>query len=304
MIDINGYRKENKKMIVIFLLPVFLLYSGLFIYPAIKAFYVSLFKWSGFSKDMQFIGLNNFIELFRDQHFWSVVMKNTAIIIFVGGILVFGISFLLCGVLSTNIKGKKFYRDLLFFPTVINPVAIAILWSFIYNKQWGILNGLLRFIGLGQFERAWLAPDTLIWAILAALVWMYTGFYCVILLAALDRVPQGMIEAAQLEGAGGLKIFFKIKIPMIWDVLITAIILWCINAVKEFSLLYAWGGGVDIPPPGSQNLATYMYMTAFGRRVTIYRMGYSTAMGVVMFLLIILFVGIISRITKKDVIEY
>ncbi|WP_339365582.1 carbohydrate ABC transporter permease, partial [Vallitalea maricola] len=246
----------------------------------------------------------NFIELFKDQHFWSVVMKNTTIIIFGGGILIFGISFLLCGVLTTNIKGKKFYRALLFFPSIINPVAIAILWSFIYNKQYGILNGILRVIGLGQFEKAWLAPGSLIWAILATLVWMYTGFYCVILLAALDRIPTGLIEAAQLEGASEFKIFFSIKIPMIWDVLITAIILWCINAVKEFTLLYAWGGGVDVPPPGAQNLATYMYITAFGRRVTIYRMGYSTAMGVIMFLLIVLFVVIISLMSKKDTIEY
>lgn len=298
------YRKEHKKMLILFLLPVLCLYLLFFIYPSFKAFYVSLFDWSGFSDDMAFIGLGNFMELFRDSHFWKVVMKNTLIIIFGGGVIIFGISFVLSGVLTTDIKGKKLYRAILFFPSVINPVAIAILWSFIYNKQWGILNNILRIIGLENLERAWLAPDTLIFAILAALVWMYTGFYCVILLAALDRVPTGLIEAAQLEGANEFKIFFKIKIPMIWDVLSTAIILWCINAVKEFSLLYAWGGGVDVPPPGSQNLATYMYMTAFGRRVTIYRMGYSTAMGVVMFFMIVLFVVLVSRLTKKDVIEY
>lgn len=291
-------------MIIIFLLPTLLFYLVLFIYPAAKAFYVSLFEWGGFSDKMTFIGVGNFKELFTDQHFWSVVMKNTAVIIFVGGFFIFSISFLLCGVLTTKMKGKKFYRALLFFPSIINPVAIAILWSFIYNKQWGLLNNILRSIGLGFLERAWLAPDGLLWAILAAIVWMYTGFYCVILLAALDRVPTGLIEAAQLEGANEFKIFFKIKIPLIWDVLTTSFVLWCINAIKEFSLLYAWGGGVDIPPPGAQNLATYMYMTAFGRRVTIYRMGYSTAMGVVMFLLVVVFVVLISRLSKKDLIQY
>lgn len=298
------FRKEHKKMIILFLLPTLAFYIVLFLYPALKAFYVSLFQWGGFSGEMKFIGLGNFIELFKDHHFWTVVMKNTGIIIFIGGIFIFGISFILCGVLTTKMKGKKFYRALLFFPSVINPVAIAILWSFIYNKQWGLLNGILRGLGLGFLERAWLAPEGLIWAILAAIVWMYTGFYCVILLAALDRVPTGLIEAAQLEGASEISIFFKIKIPLIWDVLTTAIVLWCINGIKEFSLLYAWGGGVDIPPPGSQNLATYMYITAFGRRVTIYRMGYSTAMGVVMFLLVVIFVILISRLTKKDLIEY
>ncbi|GAA0179776.1 hypothetical protein SH2C18_25920 [Clostridium sediminicola] len=231
-------------------------------------------------------------------------MKNTGIIIIVGGIFVFGIAFLLSGILTTDIKGKKFYRALLFFPSIINPVAIAILWSFIYNKQWGMLNNILGAIGLSNFQQTWMAPETLIWAVLAAIVWMYTGFYCVILLAALDRVPVGLIEAAKLEGASETKIFFKIKIPMIWDVLVTSMVLWGINAVKEFSLLYAWGGGVDIPPAGTQNLATYMYITAFGRRVTIYRMGYSTAMGVIMFVLIAVIVTLITRITKKETIEY
>lgn len=291
-------------MIILFLLPALILYSFLFIYPAAKAFYVSLFDWNGFSSNMKFIGLDNFKELFADSHFWNVVMKNTVIIIFVGGLFIFGIAFLLCGVLTTDIKGKKFFRALLFFPSIINPVAIAILWSFIYNKQWGLLNNILKVIGLENFQQTWLAPDKLIWAILAAMIWMYTGFYCVILLAALDRVPVGLIEAAKLEGASEFTIFFKVKLPMIWDVLVTSLVLWGINAVKEFSLLYAWGGGVDIPPPGTQNLATYMYITAFGRRVTIYRMGYSTAMGVLMFLMIIILFKLITRVTKKEAIEY
>lgn len=291
-------------MVILFLLPALILYLLLFIYPAIRAFYVSLFNWNGFTTSMKFVGLGNFKELFRDSHFWGVVMKNTGIIIIVGGIFVFGIAFLLSGILTTDIKGKKFYRALLFFPSIINPVAIAILWSFIYNKQWGMLNNILGAIGLSNFQQTWMAPETLIWAVLAAIVWMYTGFYCVILLAALDRVPVGLIEAAKLEGASETKIFFKIKIPMIWDVLVTSMVLWGINAVKEFSLLYAWGGGVDIPPAGTQNLATYMYITAFGRRVTIYRMGYSTAMGVIMFVLIAVIVTLITRITKKETIEY
>ena len=83
-----------------------------------------------------------------------------------------------------------------------------------------------------------------------------------ILLAALDRVPESHIEAATLEGASEFTIFFKIKIPMIWDVLVTALTLWGINSVKEFALLYAWGGGVDIPPDGATNIAVRMYITA------------------------------------------
>jgi ABC-type sugar transport system permease subunit len=91
---------------------------------------------------------------------------------------------------------------------------------------------------------------------------------------------------------------------MIKGVLATAMTLWAITAVKEFALLFAWGGGVDIPPTGATNLAVRMYITAFGRRVTIYRMGYATAMGVIMFLLVAVTVLLVSRLSKSDSLEY
>ena len=237
-----------------------------------------------------------------DSSFWSIAIKNSFLITLVGGVLIFGIAFLLSAVLSTKLRGKRFLRALIFFPSVINPIAVAILWTFIYNNGWGLLNNILGVFGLDPVT--WMAPDTLFWAILAAMIWMYSGFYCVILLAALDRVPQDYIESAQLEGANEFTIFFRIKLPLIWDVLVTALTLWGINSVKEFALLFAWGGGIDIPQPGATNLAVRMYVTAFGKRVTIYRMGYSTAMGVLMFLLVAVIVLLISRLMKRDKLEY
>lgn len=284
-------------MVIIFLAPALIFYICLFIYPAIKAFYISLFDWNGFTSEMKFIGLKNFQELLGDSAFWGVAAKNSLMITCIGGVIIFAIAFLLCAVLSTKIRGKKFFRALIFFPSVINPIAVAILWTFIYNKKWGLLNNFLALFGIEG--KTWMDPSVLFWAILVAMVWMYTGFYCVILLAALDQVPESHIEAAKLDGASEFAIFFKIKIPMIWDVLITALTLWGINSIKEFALLYAWGGGVDIPPNGATNIAVKMYITAFGKRVTIYRMGYSTAMGVVMFIAVAIVVGLISLVMKR-----
>ncbi len=298
----KAMRAPVRRMAILFLAPALLFYVCLFIYPSLKAFYISLFDWDGFSGNMKFIGLSNFKELFGDSSFWNIALKNSFLITFVGGILIFGIAFLLSAVLSSKVRGKKFFRALIFFPSVINPIAIAILWTFIYNDKWGLLNNFLGLFGIQG--RTWMAPDTLFWAILVAMVWMYSGFYCVILLAALDRVPMLNIEAATLEGASEFTIFFKIKLPLIWDVLVTALTLWGINSVKEFALLFAWGGGIDIPQPGATNLAVRMYVTAFGKRVTIYRMGYSTAMGVLMFILVAVIVLLISRLTKREKLEY
>ena len=304
MFNGKAMQKSLRRMIILFLSPALLLYLVFFIYPSIRAFYISLFDWDGFSSNMRFVGLANFKELFGDVSFWSIAVKNSLMITIVGGALVFALSFLLCAILSSKLKGKKFFRALIFFPSVINPIAIAILWSFIYNNNWGLLNNFLSLVGLQSLQRTWMAPDTLFWAILAAMIWMYSGFYCVILLAAIDRVPEGYIEAAKLEGANEFTIFFKIKLPLIWDVLVTALTLWGINSVKEFALLYAWGGGIDIPQAGATNLAVKMYVTAFGKRVTIYRMGYSTAMGVLMFLMVAVIVLLISALTKREKLEY
>jgi len=291
-------------MYILFLAPILALYLFFFVYPAIKAFYVSMFDWSGFTTEMDYIGFGNFVELSHDSRFWNVAVKNTLGIIFYGGGLIFAFSFIISGVLTTEIKGKKIFRAIVFLPTVINPVAVGILWGFIYNRNWGLLNNILGIVGLENLQQTWTAPKTLFWAILIALVWAFTGFYCIIMLAALDRVPVDILENARLEGAGELTMFFKIKIPLIWDVLVTLIIFWVITAIKEFALLFVWGGGVDIPPDGATNIAVAIFVSAFGKRVTTYRMGYSTAMGVIMFLMVMFFVLVISRITKRDVIEY
>ncbi len=297
-------RKGEYSMIILFLTPALILYLWLFIFPTVRAFYVSMFDWNGFTSSMSFLGIGNFRELFSDKYFWSVAFLNTIRILVYGGVLVFGFAFLFSGVLSTKIRAKKSLRAIIFFPTIVSPIAVAILWSFIYNGKWGLLNSVMKLVGLDSLIINWMSPGNLFWSILVALVWMNIGFYCVILLAALDQVPQQTIESAKLDGANEVQLFFRIKLPMIKDVLGVALTLWAINSVKEFGLFYAWGGGVDIPAADATNLAVKMYVTAFGRRVTVYRMGYATAMGIVMFALVILLVLVISRALKSDVFEY
>lgn len=297
--------RTYRNMTIAFLLPAFLLYSLLFIYPALRAFYVSMNDWSGFTPTMRFVGLANFVELLHDAYFWRNVIPTTVKIIFLGGVMVFALAFLLSGILSTRLKGKAFFRGILFFPSLVSQVAIAILWGFIYNTRWGLLNSLLRLVGLGRYQQTWTSADNLFGAVLFVLVWMNVGFYCVILLAALDRIPPDFNDAAKVEGAGELVIFFRIKIPLIWDVLVNSLVLWGISAVKTFGLLYVWTGAGGSTPVQLQNLAVYMYITAFGRKGGgSYRMGYATSLGVFMFLMIAALYLLISLINRKERIEY
>jgi ABC-type sugar transport system permease subunit len=299
-------RGAFRRMALIFVLPALIIYLALFIYPSVQAFYISLFDWNGFTSAMKFIGLSNFREILGDSGFWSIAVWNSFRITVVGGVFIVLLAFLLSGILSSaKLRGKKIFRALIFFPAVVNPIAISIFWNFIYNHNQGLLNGLLAVIGLKDLQQMWMDPGHLFYSILAALVWLNTGFYCVILLAALDRVPAGYIESARLDGAGAFTIFFKIKLPLIIDVFSTALTLWAINSIKEFALLYSWGGGIDIPMQGATNMAVKMYVTAFGKRVTVFRMGYSTTMGIVMFLMVALYVGIIALVfRRRDRLEY
>jgi len=300
----GGLKKGYLSMVILFLAPAFILYAVLFLLPSAESFYISLFDWNGFTSNMKFVGLGNFKELFKDNSFWSVAFYNTIRIMFAGGIIAFTIAFVFSGILSTRIKGKRFFRGLLFFPAVINPVAVAILWSFIFNSQWGLLNSILDAIGLAAAKQVWTEPGKQFWVLLLSLIWMNTGYYCVILLAGLDQVPETHIEAAHLEGASQLTIFFKIKLPLIRNIVGTAITLWCINAVKEFALFFSWSGGISVPPNDATNLAVKMYVTAFGRRITIFRMGYATTMGIIMFAVVAITIFVVDRIFKTKDLEY
>ncbi len=297
-------KKQGKLMALLFLVPLTFVYLGFVIWPAVRAFAVSLCDWNGLTSDMRFVGLANFKELFGDHFFWNFPIKNTLKFWFFGGIIVFTCSFILCGVLSMKIRLRKIWRALIFFPIIINPVAIAILWNFIYNDQYGLLSGFLRGVGLGSLARPWMASDTIFGAFVVMLTWANTGFYCIILLAALDRVPIGLIEAAKLDGASELQVFFRIKLPLIKDVLITSITLWSINILKEATLFIAISPNTGTPPDPIIPLAVHTYMTAFGRRGVIMRMGYAAAMGVLLFAMIMLIVFLISKVTKHDILEY
>lgn len=304
---ISRARKLNRStrwMVLLFLGPLTIVYIGFLLWPAIQAFYVSLFNWSGFTSNMEFVGLRNFKELLGDQFFWNYPAKNTLKFLFIGGLVVFSCAFLLCGVLSTKIRLRKFWRALIFFPVIINPVAIAILWNFILNDQQGLLSGFLRGVGLSALTRPWMSNSNMFGSFVAILTWANTGFYCIILLAALDRVPVGLIESAKLDGASEIKIFFRIKIPLIWDVLVTTVTLWTVNIFKESALFIAISPNTGTPPEPVIPIAVQIYATAFGRRVVILRMGYAAAMGILLFAFIMLSVFLIARVTKREILEY
>lgn len=291
----------RRRMVVAFLSPAFILYSLFFVYPALRAVMVSLFEWDGFRADMQYIGLQNFQNIAGDPVFWDAVQRSFFISI-VGGIAVFGTVFLFAGALLRPIRFKRLFRSIIFFPIVLPGIAIGVLWAFFYNYQWGPLSNALVGLGLGALNRPFLAPDTFIAAMTVAVLWTFAGYYLVLILAAVDRIPIETLEAARLDGAGEWHIFRRVVIPMVADVLLVAVTLWIIGSLRIFDIIAATA--LPVPPTGSYTLSIYIWTQTVGGDPPSFRLGYGAALGVVLLLIILVGVTVARIVGRRDAIEY
>ena len=297
-----------KNFILATTIPVFILYGIFVIFPILQSLYYSLFDWSGFTKNMTFIGLKNYAELGTDNFFLKTVWTSLKYVLY-GGVLIIGITLLFTYAI-TGYKSKRM-KDLvqmiLFMPNTVSPVALALLWGFVLNTRWGLLNSILQGLGLGFLAQGWLGDDYIFGAALSLLVWIHVGFFIVIYLAGADRIPSSLYEAAEIDGANEWKRFIMITIPLLKDVIETSIVLWTIFAFKIFGYIYAFGAGGcgSDPSPGIRNLSVQLYLTAFGKRTPINRLAYASAMAIILLLLVAILIYLIRKVFKStEILEY
>lgn len=288
----------NRKLIVPYLLPAVLLYVIFFISPTIYGLYISLHEWSGFTDNMKFVGLDNYWKMLTDKTYW-LSFRNTLIILGIGGVMVFLIAFIFTAMMSHGIKAKKAVRAIIFFPQIVAPIALAIVWNYLYRFDGGLFNSILDLFDLEPIN--WTNSNNIMISAVLAIIWYSVGFYAVLLLAGVDKIPNTIFESARLEGASISRIFFTITIPLIWDVLSIAIILWVINAIRLFDFLFAFGG--VSPPQEVWNLGLYQFILGFSTRTPIYQLGYASAIAISMILLTALLVLIGRKFLKREVYE-
>jgi ABC-type sugar transport system permease subunit len=296
-------QKERRKLIIPFLAPALIVYLVFFIYPTIQALWVSLNDWSGFTPQMDYVGLANFEELLRDKVYQQVLLQSLGLLVF-GGILTFALSLFFTGLLGTGVRGRRFFRAVIFSPNVVAMIALTTLWSFVYNPRFGMLNGVLKAIGLDKLGRtAWMGPDLVYWAVLVAVVWIYVGFYAILFIAGADKIPQSLYDAAIVEGANRIQMFFKVTLPLMWDVVAVGLVLWIIDALMQFEFYYAISGA--FPPIKIWTIPIYVFVLAFGKRNPIFRMGYGTAVAVSLLVFVIAFV-LITRVIlrRREAVEF
>ncbi|MEF3311342.1 sugar ABC transporter permease [Paenibacillus sp. GYB004] len=292
----NGSTAIRPKRItfLIYLLPSVILFSFMVLIPVVLAVRYSFFKWSGGPK-MDFIGLDNYRNLLVDSNFWHAFLNNLLIVAFsvVGQI---GIAFIISIFLMSKLaKWKGFHRTVIFIPVVLSSVVIGFLWGMIYNQDAGMLNWLLRSVGLESWIKPWLDdPDIVMYSVTVPIVWQYIGFYLIIFLAAMQSINSEVYEMAELDGATGFKKMLHITLPLLNPTIKIAVMLCIAGNMKAFDSIFVMTGG----GPGSSStvMAQYAYDTSFKA----YKLGYGSAISVGIMILSVALIMISRLIGGKN----
>ncbi|MCI6276052.1 MAG: sugar ABC transporter permease [Clostridium sp.] len=295
-------RKVSSKKLFIgcSIIPAIILFVVFMVIPTINVFWMSLFKWGGLTSKKTFVGFDNFKILLEDQNFLSS-FKNTLLILVVVTLITLVLAIIIAAVLSReNVKFKNFFRVIFYLPNILSVVVISAIFSAILDPNEGIINATLDFLSLESLKRMWLGDQkVVIWCIIFAMIWQAVGYYMVMYMSSMCSIPESLYEAAELEGASKITQFFKITLPLIWNVIRTTLTFFIISTIN-LSFLFVkvmTGGG---PDGASEVFLSYMYKQAYSNSAY----GYGMAIGVIIFLFSFGLSFVINKATKRDVIEF
>ena len=286
---------NDKRAIMVFVLPSFLLFALIVILPIFMSGYYSMLNWDGIGEG-KFIGLQNFIDLFNNssEGFGKSIM-NSLILAVLSVFVQLPIALILALILASGVKGEGFYRTVFFIPVIISTVVIGQLWMKVYNPSYGLLNTLLNNTGLGSLSRAWLGEtQTALIAAFIPSVWQYIGYHMLLMYAAIKTIPDEIYEAARIDGASAFKTALKITIPLIRPIIKVCIIFAIIGSLKVFDLVYILTNGG--PVHSSEVPSTLMYNTIFNK----YMYGSGSAMAIFIVLECLVFTLIVQKLFKVE----
>ena len=268
----------------LFVLPAFLVYVAFVIGPMCYSAVLSLYRWDGISPVKTFVGLKNYHALFFvDGVFWTA-LKNNVIWAACAIVVPNGVGLALALVLNRPFRGRTLFRGIFYFPSVLSLVLVGLIWSWLYHPTFGLINEVLRSVGLGSWARYWLSDtSTALYAAFVAAAWQSTALPMILYLAGLQNIPSEAIESARVEGAGTLALFRYITFPLLRETTMVVLAITIIGSLGVYDIIYTmtYGGPAD----STEVLAVYMYFHTY-----IYNnVGFGTAIAVVLFLLTMVF---------------
>lgn len=287
---------KNKKFLkyakgYLFILPNFIFFFTFIVLPVLMGLVISFTDYNGF-KQFNFVGLKNYIEMFRDEYFLVSLWHNLLYtLVTVPGTIVFAL--LLAILVNKGIRGSGIFKTMFFLPNISSMVAVGIVWAIIFNPTQGPLNSFLRSIGIDN-PPMWLSStNTALWSVMLVAIWKQAGYYMIIILAGLQSIPNQLYEAASIDGANGVRKFFKITLPMLSPTMFMVIILSIINSFQVFDLINIMTEG---GPGRSTNVLVYrIYQEGFQKL----QFGYASAMAYFLFLIIMVITLFQFRGQKK-----
>lgn len=263
------------------------------LFPLGFSLYMSLQRWDLFTPP-RFVGLSNFEQLFTSDPLFLIALGNTAIFTLGTVVPTILISLIVAAVLNRKIKGIGIFRTIVFMPLAISSVVMAVVWQFVFSTDNGLLNIMLGWIGIGPIP--WLVePRSAMVALCLVGIWRSVPFATVVLLAAMQGVPQTVYEAAKIDGAGEVRQFVSITMPLIRGSISFVVVISIIHAFQAFDLVYVLTGANGGPETGTYVLGIMLFQHAF----SFLEFGYASALAWVMFAILLGLTVLQLRISRR-----
>ena len=264
----------------LFLIPALVLYIAFFVIPTIQGVVYAVTDWDGFSPTALFVGADNFVEIATSDDLFRNALANNLKFMVVVVILQTLFSLALAVFLAKNSKASVALRSLYFFPTILSSVSVAFVWKFVYDPNFGLINSLLRAVGLDGVQGAFLGNDAqaIFWVALTQ-VWFHVGQMMIIYVAGLQQIPQELYESAQLDGASRWQQFRNVTWPMVAPATAIVMAYTTVQSFKAFDLILGLGGN---PPKESLDILSTRIYAGFANS----QFGYAAAESLVFMALI------------------
>lgn len=288
----------DKKAIIIFIAPAFIMFTLILFIPIIQAFYYSLCDYSALTKP-EFIGLNNYIKLFTEDETMRIALKNSIFFMIFSAVTqqIIGLGL---AVLLTNVKhGRNFFKNIYYLPCVLSSAALGLLWAFMFNPKMGI-NQMLAYFGIEG--PMWLSTTKgfiilPMWVIAFVALWQYMGQTMMLYIAQISGLSKELYEASYIDGASKMQSLRYLTLPLVKPMMVTSLSLNCIGSLKFFDLVYNMTQGG--PNYRTEVLATHLYNQGF----KYFKYGYSSAISVILLIMCLIITFIINKYIKVETYE-
>lgn len=296
--------KKNKGFIIAFAAPVTISLLIMYLYPVVRTVLMSFFgieSVTGSISDWKFNGIENYVKIFGSPTFQRA-MTNMFLIWVVGGIIVLAFALLFAVILTSGIRFKKFFRAAIYLPNIISAVALATMWiQYIYNQDYGLLNQILELFGLEG--KNWLGTDMKFWAMLIAFTFGAVGYYMLIFISGIERIPEDLYEAATIDGANKIQQFFSMTLPLLRSIFKTNITFWSVNCISFF--LWSKMFSPVASEASTMVPVVYLYDTVFGTTGNVQRdAGAGAAVGVTLAVFVAIIYFVMNKLLKDDDLEF